>query len=521
MVPRALLLPSFAFLAGAMASAAAWRPWRAGGRVAGHHSRTLVALAGAALLLGRLAGAQSTADSVATGTVREALAAGRLAGARWPRLTDVAQTLRQVYDSAAWRPLWQVDGRPTPTAISALRYLALVDAVGLHAADYDAATLDSLARRLGGDSVPALDDATRRRDAARFEALTSIAIARVLATLQWGRIEPRDVHASFHIPHDDYDLPAAILRMAQGDDPTAIFNAAEPPFLHYRLLKAELAQQRQLARDSVSPAASTRMAARLVQIELSLERWRWLPHAFPGRVIIVNIPEFRLHAFDRLTADSTALFSMDVVVGQAYDHRTPVFMETLQHVAFSPYWEVPSSIARKEIRPKAIRTPSYLERNNYVLLGRGDRALPATPENIAAIGSTVRVRQLPGPDNALGRVKFVFPNAHNVYMHDTPVQSAFTRERRDLSHGCIRLSDPLRLAQWILRDEPAWTAGAIDSATTRPVPLDVPVTERIPILILYGTAIAERSGEMKFHRDIYGHDRRLSALLARGYPYPR
>jgi L,D-transpeptidase YcbB len=101
------------------------------------------------------------------------------------------------------------------------------------------------------------------------------------------------------------------------------------------------------------------------------------------------------------------------------------------------------------------------------------------------------------------------------------VQSAFERERRDLSHGCIRLSDPLRLATWILRDRPEWTSAALDSAMSRATPLDVPIAERIPVLILYGTAIAERNGEMKFYRDLYGHDRRLSAMLARGYPYPR
>lgn len=133
----------------------------------------------------------------------------------------------------------------------------------------------------------------------------------------------------------------------------------------------------------------------------------------------------------------------------------------------------------------------------------------------------MNVRQRPGEDNALGRVKFIFPNPHNVYMHDTPVQSVFDLERRDLSHGCIRLSEPVLLAQWVLRDRPEWTAARLDSAMSRSTPLDVTLTERIPVFVLYGTAVAERSGEIRFFRDIYGHDRRLLALLARGYPYPR
>lgn len=455
-----------------------------------------------------------TADSAPTALIRSALTTGRLAGARWPRLGDVRVDLTQLYDSAGWRALWLRNGRPTPTALSAVRYLTLVETVGLHATDYDAALLDSLGMAL-------TEGPAATAGAARFEAILSVAVARVLAALQWGRVNPRDVHEEFRIPRYDYDVADAMREMADGHNPTAVFTAAEPPLLHYRLLKAQLARQRELARDSTAPAAQKRMRERITKIELSLERWRWLPHTFPGRVLIVNIPEFRLHVFDRLTPDSTDLFSMDVVVGKAFDHKTPIFMNELRFLHFSPYWEVPSSIARKEIRPPALRAPGYLARNHYVLLGAGERVLPATAANIAAIGTSVRVRQLPGRDNALGRVKFLFPNPHNVYMHDTPVQKAFERTRRDISHGCIRLSQPVELARWVLRDRPEWTQAALDTAMARATPLEVPITEHIPVLILYGTAIAERSGDMRFYADIYGHDRMLAALLARGYPYPR
>lgn len=457
---------------------------------------------------------QPPADSVVW-RVHETLQALRLPRARWPRIGDVAPALRPLYDSTATSPLWLRDGRPTANARAAIRYLTQVETVGLSPTDYDAPALDSIATWLTGDSV-----AATAAEHARFEATLSVAVARVLATLQWGRVNPRDVHENFPIVRDDYDLSAAVRRVATDATPLRVFDDAEPPLLHYRLLKAQLAHYRQLALDSTAPAARARMRTRLRQMELSLERWRWLPHAFPGRVIIVNVPEFRLHAFDRLTADSTALFSMDVVVGEAYDHQTPIFMKELAHLAFSPYWEVPTSIARKEIKPKAVRAPSYLRRNHYVLL-RGGVEVPHTAANIAAIGSSIRVRQLPGADNALGRVKFVFPNPHNVYMHDTPVQSAFERDRRDLSHGCIRLAEPVKLAEWVLRDRPEWTPERMAEAMSRSTPLDVAVSERIPVLILYGTAIAERSGEMKFYRDIYGHDRRLTALLSGGYPYPR
>jgi len=458
-------------------------------------------------------GRSGAIDSVIGARLRSVFLTEILPRGRWPRLSDVAADLRQAYDSAGWTPLWLRDLRPTPAALGVIAYLGNLRTVGLQPADFDTEALDSLAARLTGHS-PGVDDALR------FESTMSVAVARVLASLQWGRVKPQDVHEHFSIPHHDYSLPSGVRAAAAADDPAQVFAAAEPPLLHYRLLKAQLARHRDLARDSTAPDARARMVTRLRQIELSLERWRWLPHSFPGRVVIVNIPEFRLHAFDHLAPDSVALFSMDVVVGQAYDHQTPIFMKELQRLAFSPYWEVPPSIARKEIKPAALRSRSYLERNHYVLL-RGEKEVPRTAENIAAMGSSVRVRQLPGKDNALGRVKFVFPNPHNVYMHDTPVQDAFARDRRDLSHGCIRLSDPVKLAAWVLRDRPEWTPELMEEAMSRRTPLDVPVDEQIPVFILYGTAIAERSGEMKFYRDIYEHDRRLTALLARGFPYPR
>lgn len=448
----------------------------------------------------------------ALATVRDAIKAGHLSGARWPVISDVVRDLRLVYDSAQF-PLWLLDGRPTPNALSVIRYLERAEGVGLHSVDYDAARLDTLARRLR-------DSTATSATAGRFEAMLSIATARMLASLQWGRVKPSDVHESIRIPRDDYNLAAALRSVAVARNPLSVFDDAEPPFQYYRVLKDQLARYREMTRDSTAPAARRRMSGRITKMELALERWRWFPHSFPGRVIIVNVPEFRLHAFDRLTADSVVVFSMDVVVGKAYDHKTPIFTRELTHLDFSPYWEVPTSIARNEIRAPALRSPSYLKRNHYVLLRNGVQ-VPSTGANISAIGNGVQVRQLPGPDNALGRVKFIFPNPHNVYMHDTPVQSVFERQRRDLSHGCIRLSRPVELAKWILRDRPEWTPEAMEAAMSRSTPLTVPITERIPVYILYITAVAQRDGTVRFFDDLYGHDRTLQALLARGYPYPR
>ena len=258
---------------------------------------------------------------------------------------------------------------------------------------------------------------------------------------------------------------------------------------------------------------------RIRAIELSLERWRWLPHAYDAPPIFVNLPAFRLHAFRTLDDDETTMLSMDVVVGVAYKHDTPVFTAPLRYIVFRPYWEVPVSIMRAEIRPAALKNAGYIERQNFDLV-RGGQVVPATRANIEAIGSAVRVRQRPGPTNSLGNVKFMLPNPYNIYLHDTPAKSRFEVERRDFSHGCIRLSQPAALAAFVLRDQPEWTPAAIAAAMAADEPKQVYLKRPVPVYILYATAIARQDGRTYFYADLYGHDATLDALLRRGYPYP-
>jgi murein L,D-transpeptidase YcbB/YkuD len=151
---------------------------------------------------------------------------------------------------------------------------------------------------------------------------------------------------------------------------------------------------------------------------------------------------------------------------------------------------------------------------------RGGQFVPATRANLEAIGSAVRVRQRPGPTNSLGNVKFMLPNPYNIYLHDTPSKSRFEVERRDFSHGCIRLSQPAALAEFILRDQPAWTPEAIAAAMAADKPKQVYLEHAVPVYILYATAVARQDGRTFFYEDLYGHDATLGALLARGFPYP-
>lgn len=272
--------------------------------------------------------------------------------------------------------------------------------------------------------------------------------------------------------------------------------------------------------DSTAGRLERPFGPRIQQIELTLERWRWMPRQFSAPPIIVNVPAFRLHAFSTMSDDEASLLSMNVVVGQAFKTETPVFAANMTYLVFSPYWETPVSIMRKEIRPKAMANAGWLAKNHMQLL-RGGVVVAATPENIADIGGSVRARQTPGPWNSLGRVKFMLPNAQSIYLHDTPSRSLFENPRRDYSHGCVRLADPAALARFVLRDQPAWTPERIAAAMQADAPQNVTLSRPIPVLIVYGTAVAREDGEVFFYGDIYGHDRTLNRLLQKGYPYPR
>jgi murein L,D-transpeptidase YcbB/YkuD len=260
--------------------------------------------------------------------------------------------------------------------------------------------------------------------------------------------------------------------------------------------------------------------SRIRQMELALERWRWMPRRFAQPPIIVNIPAFRLYAFGDRDLSEQEMLAMNVVVGTAFKTETPVFFGELEYLVFSPYWDVTPAIARNEIKPAALEDPEFLTRNRYELV---EGTAPVQPwiENIQRIGDGVRVRQTPGPHNALGAVKFIMPNDYQIYLHDTPAKALFERTRRDASHGCIRLSDPLGLARFLLRDQLDWTEARIRGAAAAGVATTVHLRQRIPVVITYATAVARQNGDVFFYQDIYGHDRTLDRLLRVGYPYPR
>jgi murein L,D-transpeptidase YcbB/YkuD len=262
-------------------------------------------------------------------------------------------------------------------------------------------------------------------------------------------------------------------------------------------------------------ALNVPVSERIRQIEVNLERWRWLPSDFPDRRIVVNIPEFTLHAF----GDGREVLTMPVVVGEEYDDRaTPVFSNALSIVEFSPYWNVPRSILEKELLPEIIRNPRYLERRHYEIVNgwQADAPVidPATVDWKRVVPSRFpyRIRQRPGPDNALGRVKFLFPNPYSVYMHDTPEKEKFDRQARAFSHGCIRLSRPFDLARYVFEGMPGWDDARIRSMMAAEATRQVRIRASIPVYIVYLTVFVE-DGRVQFRDDVYGADRRIAAMI--------
>ncbi|MEW6109053.1 MAG: L,D-transpeptidase family protein [Nitrospirota bacterium] len=253
---------------------------------------------------------------------------------------------------------------------------------------------------------------------------------------------------------------------------------------------------------------------RIRQIELNLERLRWISRDLGRRYVAVNIADFELDVVE----DGHIIISMKVIVGKAYWH-TPVFSENMTYLVLNPAWNVPKSIAVKEIIPKVRKDPEYLEKNNMkILKGWGKDQIEISPHaiNWAELSPgafTYRFRQEPGPQNPLGRIKFMFPNRFNVYLHDTPYKALYEKKVRTFSHGCIRIEKPIELAEYLLKGDPNWSRekilAAIDEKTTR----NIPIPEPIKVYILYLTAWVDEYGVLQFRDDIYGRDRVLYKAL--------
>jgi murein L,D-transpeptidase YcbB/YkuD len=249
------------------------------------------------------------------------------------------------------------------------------------------------------------------------------------------------------------------------------------------------------------------------QIELNLERLRWLPHDFGSRYVLVNIPDYQLHAYD----GGREVLTMRVIVGKQYENATPVFADTMSYVVFHPRWNVPTDIVKHEIVPKMQANVHWASEHGYEILDPKSDSTVIDPESIDWKGVDTatfnyRVRQKPGGENSLGRLKFMFPNSFDIYLHDTPAKTLFNRRERDFSHGCVRVEDPERLAQYVLGGDGEWTADKIRATLADTATVNATVRHKLPVYIVYLTAFS-RNGTLQFRGDPYGADRRAMAKL--------
>ena len=510
------------------------------------------------------------------------LRVGRHPTLRWPNLGDVRAVADSAYRRAGWRPLWIENGRPTAEALAIIAAVGTVADRGLVPADFDTDSLTAGAKRLARTSTNQFDQArfdlalttavvrlASTLHEGRLDPQTIIPGWRagpdrldVLATVDMLRrsAEPTRVFDGLEPQSQEYrklkqwlaryralvptqgpplPLPRASLRpgggyraagqlrltlRAVGDLGPGASALTSPDSIYDDALAAAVRRfQRRhgLVDDGVIGRATLAQLnepyqRRVRQIELALERRRWWPDSARTPPIIVNVPAFRLTAMDRNPVrDST--IEMRIIAGVAKKDETPVFTAELGRVVFQPFWEVPTSIMRQEIRPKALRDPAYLEREGMDLLV-GEQVVPPTSQNVRRIGQGVRVRQRPGPKNALGRVKFLLTSGYAIHLHDTPAPSLFGAARRDFSHGCIRISDPPTLARFVLSTLPGWTNQRIEAALAADTSIAVSLPEPISVAVVYETVVLS-GNEIEFRPDLYGRDRVFERLLARGYPY--
>jgi murein L,D-transpeptidase YcbB/YkuD len=430
---------------------------------------------------------------------RELVNSGTLPGLHWPNFTNLQPDIARFYELNGYRLAWveagtSRAGAPTSQAKALMDALKSAKLKGLDPDDYD------VWRWSISDAGPE-----------RFDLALTISAMRYIHDVSLGKVDPDVFSFGLHFDGRKCDFAETARSLIDSRDTVAELNRLEPPFEGY--WRTENALAHYLARPQENPK-------HVRQLQLVLERWRWVPHSFPRPPIVVNIPEFRLRAYDDHYRPE---LEMKVVVGKAYHHKTPVFSAEMTHVIFRPYWDVPLSIQRAELVPKIAKDPAYLAKNEYEIVNSRRQVVPTdavTPEMLEQLRSgKLSIRQIPGDKNALGHIKFLFPNQYDVYLHGTPAKALFLKTRRDFSHGCIRVEKPEELAQWVLRGVPGWDMDRIHEAENGTDSHQVNLDQPIPVLIVYGTAVVQPDGQVNFFDDIYGHDAALEQLLDHGYPY--
>jgi murein L,D-transpeptidase YcbB/YkuD len=251
---------------------------------------------------------------------------------------------------------------------------------------------------------------------------------------------------------------------------------------------------------------NTPIEDRIKQIMVNLERLRWLPEEIESDYLLVNIPEFKLHVYEK----GKHVYEANVVVGKV-STKTRVFKGELATVILNPYWGIPKSIADNEILPKLKKSSSYLSKNNMEVFENGLQINPNTVNwSKYPRSGPYNFRQKPGKNNSLGKIKFLFPNPYNIYLHDTPSKSDFKKSQRAFSHGCIRVQNPKTLAEYILRNNSKWNIENINNVLETNREQAIKIEPKVPVFVVYLSAWVDHTGQLNFRDDIYGFDKKLS-----------
>ena len=518
--------------------------------------------------------------------LRQIAAVGKLSDLHWPDFPDYRLDFELFYEASNYSAVWLNNGQPTPQALAIVQELEASRQKGLNPDDYDASLWEGRIVALHGSTkadTQARFDAALTVNVMRY--VSDLHIGRVNSKhfhfdidveqkkynlpqfLIQNVVRATNVQAvldEIEPPYAGYKrtemaLQQYLLLAAKGDGPQVPevkktiapgdtypgiaqlaqrlellgdLSQVDAPDMHSLLYTGALVSAVKLfqERHGLVPDGklgkvtihqlNVPLSSRVRQLQDALERWRWLPPSFPQPPVVVNLPEFVLRVF---SANHTVTLRMNVVVGKAVRHQTPVFAQNMRYIIFRPYWNVPRSIVRSEIIPAILKNRNYIANKRFEVIDSSGNIVTRGTISDAVLAQLragkLSIRQRPGPDNSLGLVKFLFPNQHSVYLHGTPATQLFSQSRRDFSHGCIRVQKPAELAAYLLRDQPPWTLEKVQEAMQsgtddRQINLEVPV----PVLILYITAVVAEDGSVHFFDDIYGHDKSLEALLAKGQP---
>jgi murein L,D-transpeptidase YcbB/YkuD len=427
---------------------------------------------------------------------------------------EIRSDIKTFYGARQRRFAWVDGDGPTVSTVRALDTLRLAGAHGLDPDDYSEPALRKMYVKLQSADVETSSFATRL---AQLDVGLTAALLRLGRHVATGRLRPDVLDKRWNVHREPPNYVAA-LQWASGQKVETFLSAVQPRHPEYAaLLRALVSLQAddedvQVVTnrpDAAAADASNRpIDARRRQVAINLERWRWLPDDLGYRHFMINVPGFHLVAREH----GTAVLEMRVVVGKRGD-ETPLFSDHMEQVVFSPYWNVPETIAVEETAPAVARDPGFLARNNMEVVDRRGRVVSAEaiPWGDEGALREFRFRQRPGARNALGLVKFMFPNDHAVYLHDTPADALFRRIGRAFSHGCIRVEEPEALAQYVLRHQPEWTPAAIHAAMRAGHERHVKLTAPIPVHIVYMTAWVDDLGSLHLEDDVYGYDARQSS----------